>query len=419
MNFYTLKQIVETARQGSPFYRSLYENLGTEYQLEDLPIASFDKVMTAVHDDFSALFASEQPYGMFYTTSGTTGKPKATLFGRDEWRTVNRLLAETHWRNGLLQEKDIILNLSEPGSASFMAVHHVVGMFPGRCSEIPLGCDRDFEEIISLYQHFNANVITGMNPTFLGLASRLLDTTGPDLNITRLLGGGENLYGSQMALLEEAFPNATLYPFLYGTTEVGQVAYSKVPTRYNEYIPFKELCTIEIIDPETEEVIREAGKKGTLLVTSHVRLQTPAIRLDTGDVAQWLDDPTQPEARFSLQGRRFVFEHALADTVINKDIVFGIIDQLNTKLNITMFNVEIGGTSTQPELKVLVSLHQQSVAPPELKDLVLSAMEKESPALFEAIQTGKIRQIIVNQVTLSHFELATKRKTRFITDNRY
>lgn len=93
MIVYSLQQLVAIARHASPFYRRLYRNLGPTFQLENLPIARFEDVMRAVHADFRSLFTHERLSGMFYTTSGTTGRPKATLFGREEWRPINRLLA--------------------------------------------------------------------------------------------------------------------------------------------------------------------------------------------------------------------------------------------------------------------------------------------------------------------------------------
>ncbi|MBT9432066.1 hypothetical protein JZM24_07910 [Candidatus Sodalis endolongispinus] len=373
MIVYSLQQLVAIARQASPFYRHLYRDLGSTFQLQDLPIARFEDVMAAVHADFRSLFTRERLSGMFYTTSGTTGRPKETLFGREEWRTINRLLAMTHWRNGLLRDGDVVLNLSEPGSASFMAVHRVVDVFAGRCAEIPLGCDRDYDDIIAHYQAFNANVITGMNPIFLGLAHRLLTTQGPDPRITRLLGGGQNLMGFQAALLRDAFPNATLYPFLYGTTEVGQVAWSAAPTGQNAYCPFSELCTVEIVDLSSGDVIRRPSVQGALVVTSYARLQAPAIRMDTGDNALWWDPPDAPAARFALHGRRFVNRYPLAATELDSRQVSALIERLFPDLPLLMLWVEITGNNNNPQLTIVLSLHGRAAPPANVERQALAA----------------------------------------------
>ncbi len=418
MNIYPLAHLVSIARQHCPFYRRLYHDLPSDYQLEDLPIADFDAVMAAVQDDPAALFATTTPSGMFYTTSGTTGKPKATLFGRDEWRTANRLLAETHWKNGLLADNDIILNLSEPGSASYLAVNRVADAFPGRCAEIPLGCDHDFEQLIGHYQHFGANVITGMNPTFLGLAHRLLKVSGPDHRIKRLLGGGENLIGSQLSLLREAFPSAVLYPFLYGTTETGLAAFSRQPTEDNAYIPFHPLCKIEIVDPLNRQVITETGVSGTLLVTSFIRQQTPAIRLDTGDQAQWLDPPERVGARFSLLGRRAANGFTVAGEQIDSTTVQAIAATMALSLPLLMLQLRLTGTDERPALEFLLSLFRLTPTVGQAEQVLFAALKAIAPQLLSAQHRGAISLITIQTVDFAYFENATKRKTRFIADLR-
>ncbi|MEN3258202.1 hypothetical protein AAH678_05185 [Sodalis endosymbiont of Spalangia cameroni] len=418
MIVYSLQQLVAIARHASPFYRRLYRNLGPTFQLETLPIARFEDVMRAVHADFRSLFTRERLSGMFYTTSGTTGRPKATLFGREEWRTINRLLAMTHWRNGLLRDGDVVLNLSEPGSASFMAVHRVVDLFAGRCAEIPLGCDRDYDDIIAHYQAFNANVITGMNPTFLGLAHRLLATQGPDPRITRLLGGGQHLMGLQPALLREAFPNATLYPFLYGTTEVGQVAWSAAPTEQNAYRPFSEICTVEIVDSTSGDVIRRPDVKGALVVTSYVRLQAPAIRMDTGDNALWRDPPDAPGARFALCGRRFVNRYPLAAAELNSRQVGALIKGLLPHLPLLMLWLEITGCGDRPQVTIALSLYGLAAPPADLERRVLMAWENVAPAIAAEVQRQHLPPPRVRLVDFSYFAQACKRKIPPIVDKR-
>lgn len=295
MNFYSLEQLVAVARSGSPFYRHLYARLPPQRpRLEELPVARFKSVMQAVHDDYRAFYTSEDAYGMGYTTSGTTGKPKATLFGRDEWRTVNQMLANMHWKNGTLRSGDVVCRLSEPGSASFMAIHRVVDLYPGRCSEIPIGCDTSYERIVATYQQFQANVPAGMNPTLLGLAAHLLAHGGPDPRVERLLGGGELLIGMQADLIREAFPNAQMCSFMYGAAEAGLIGYSEFGLAQNQFRPFPDHCAFEILDPITFAPIREPGVIGTAVVTSFVRLSTPVIRFMTGDFARWDTDPPAP-----------------------------------------------------------------------------------------------------------------------------
>jgi phenylacetate-CoA ligase len=234
MRFNSLDELVALARSGSTFYSRLYAGLPERgLRLTDLPVARFEQVMAAVHDH-RALIVSNDAYGICYTTSGTTGRPKATLFGRDEWRTAHAMLSLMHWKSGALRDGDVVCNISEPGSASFMAIDRVVDAFPGRCSEIPIGCDVGYETVARVADQFGATVIAGMNPTLLGLAEWLLRQCRPNPHIRSLLGGGELLYGAQHELLRDAFPAAELCAFMYGAAEAGLIGYGEPALAHNQ-----------------------------------------------------------------------------------------------------------------------------------------------------------------------------------------
>lgn len=419
MDFYCLKQLVAIARACSPFYRHLYAGLSHQTpRLEDLPVADFESVMQAVHDDYRTFYTSEDAYGMCYTTSGTTGRPKATLFGRDEWRTVNQMLANMHWKNGTIRSGDVICSLSEPGSASFMAIHRVVDLFPGRCSEIPVGCDHGYDRIVETYQQFRANVIAGINPTLLGLAAHLLANNGPDRSVQRLLGGGELLIGAQADLIREAFPNAQMCSFMYGAAEAGLIGYSEFGLAQNQFRPFPDICTFEILDLETFEPIREVGVMGAAVVTSFVRLSTPVIRFMTGDYAQWDQAPDVEAPLFSLHGRMYPFVHRVGDIEISNEDIYRIVARLESHLRILGLQFVLGEDSKRTTLEARVWLHNQTLDDIALSNIIANSLYEHYPMLAEGADSSPPVRVTARLLGRDYFEPLTRRKAKYIVDER-
>src|SRR5262249_48441570 len=151
-------------------------------------------------------------------------------------------------------------------------------------------------------------------------------------------------------LIADAFPNATLHSFLYGTTEAGMIGYSDLSSAPNEFRVFNEVCHLEIVDPVTHEVIRETSQPGRAVVTSFVRLAVPAIRLDTGDLAQWGDAPATPSPRFSLHGRVFPYIHDVAGIPFSEEDVWRLIGFLRPTIRMSRLEVVLANTFQEPSI---------------------------------------------------------------------
>lgn len=308
MNIYSIKQIISHARVNSPLYGELYKDLNLiDAQIQDLPILTHEQLMEIVHNkDAISFFNQRSNNGIVYQSSATTGKEKATLFGRSEWQTTLKFLAANHWKSGSLKNNDVVANLCVGGSASFMFVHGTIENFPGCCCELPIGSDHSFDHLIETWNKFSANVLAGINSTFLGLSAHLIEKGKTSPEITRILCGGELLYGKQLDLIKNAFPNANIIPFMYATTETGLIGFSEPGFEQNEFRVCSEACLLEIVDAYTKEVINEPNKQGLAVVTSLLRTAAPAIRVEVGDYAQWIDPPGTENRKFSIHGRRYL-----------------------------------------------------------------------------------------------------------------
>lgn len=412
MNRQELKKIIHNARTNTVFYKQLYKELPEGIDdLGHLPFATHEAIMAIAHDSehVSDIFCAQNAYGIYYQSSATTGKPKSTLFGREEWRKTNEILARKHSENKVICSGDIICNLSVAASASFMAVHDIINIFPVPCSEIPLGCDHDYDYIINVCQQFNANVISGINSTLFGLACHLYSSQKTMEGIERILGGGELFYGSQSTLMKKAFPNAEIIPFLYGTTEAGAIGYSMPGFEQNVFRTIDESCVLENIDIKTGLRITEPGVIGAAVVTSRLRFTAPAIRLDTGDFIQWLEPESNSERLFSIHGRRYPKTYHCGSVSFTETHVTELISQLSNTLEILKFQLSL--SNNDRIITLTLSLMKSHNENERLKDKIDTALSEFNNPVAYCLLENHYR---LNLVDLEYFSGASKRKAKFI-----
>lgn len=411
MSMYTLKQIVSLAKDNSPIYRELYKDINLDLiALETLPILTHEQLMRIVQDkDAIRFFSSESNDGIVYQSSATTGQPKATLFGRDEWQTTVKLLAVNHWRSATLQANDVVANLCVGGSASFMFVHGTIENFPGRCCELPLGSDHDFDYLINSCRKFSVNVLAGINSTFIGLAHHLLAQGQSAPEIKRILCGGELFYGNQLALVKAAFPDADIIPFMFATTETGLIGLAEPGFAQNVFCVCPEACLLEIVDAETKEVITEPGKMGLAVVTSLLRSAAPAIRVEVGDYAQWIDSPGTARRKFSIHGRRYLKEHPFYNTNITETDVYKIIECLEKDVDLLKLKLELH----ERGIRFIVACDGTDTDVKALEKIVTDALRVVKP---DAIIPCEAVHVVL--VDFSYFIEGIRRKGRVISDLR-
>ncbi|MEY8826721.1 hypothetical protein AB9K40_28180 [Klebsiella pneumoniae] len=412
MNKETLNNLVNLARQQTVFYKHLYQHVPEDISdLTELPVATHEKIMAIAHDAerVSDIFSVQHAHGMYYQSSATTGKAKSTLFGRDDWCRTNALLAEKHTANKVICAGDIVCNISVAGSASFMAVHDIINISPSPCSEIPLGCDHDYQHIVNVCQQFNANVISGVNSTILGLACHLFKEHQTLPQIKRIWGGGELFYGAQQQLISRVFPDAVFIPFLYGTTEAGAIGYSRPGYAQNVFNTLDDSVIVENIDIKTGLKIVDCGVKGSAVITNRLRLSAPAIRLDTGDFMKWIDPEGTPERRFSIHGRRYPKQWTIREIHFTETDVIELLSAIEIELDIIKFQLRL----SKDRISVIVSLLNQNSEPSTLKEKL--------DHIFIMTENPVARCLVRNNYTLNivdidYFTELSRRKSKFIIE---
>lgn len=411
MNIYSLDQIVAIAKYTSPIYKDFYQSVEPGDALTSLPILSNERLMAIVHakkPDF--VFAEGNTHGLIFESSASTGKPKVTLWGQGEWATSVGLLSVYHWKNGLLKNGDRVGNLCATPYLSYRLVHSVVEHFPGSASEVPIGCEMAFSDLNALVEKYDCNVIAAINSTVLGLAWNLLEAGKVNTTVERILAGGELLYGSQLALIRRAFPNATMVSFLFGTTESGIIGYSTLNDAPDVFRPFPEASIVEILDKETDEPITAPGMVGKCVVTSLLRVAAPAIRIDTGDYAQWMDEPAGGQPRFQVIGRRFPFQHRIGGVSFSETEAWKVILDLSKQVSLTKFQMALHADHVEV---VVALLDGEPVVSEALREALSQAISRCIPEL--SASAVEVRPRVVD---FAEFLESTRRKGRLIVDYR-
>jgi phenylacetate-CoA ligase len=275
---------------------------------------------------------------------------------------------------------------------------------------VPIGSDHPFAHIVGTYQKFRANVLAGINSVFLGLAQHIMAHGEPDATITRILCGGELMYGAQLGVIQRAFPNATVIPFMFATTETGLIGLSEAGFAQNEFRVCADASLLEIMDPTTMQPIEEVGRMGLCVVTSLLRTAAPAIRMDIGDRGMWVEAPGAAERKFSIHGRRFTTQYPLGPRVlITETDVATLIAALSIDVPLLKLRLDLDLGSATVVIALDATGYTEGDLTCRVKSELCAIVPEFSPEEYP---------VSVQLVPFSHFESGIRRKGRLIKDNR-
>ena len=97
-----MKELIQFVRQNSPFYRDLYKDLPEDISPpEQLPVLRPAEFWDANTIGNSRLLTGPIRDGILLKSGGTTGKPKFSVFSREEWEHFTRTFAQSLPKNGV------------------------------------------------------------------------------------------------------------------------------------------------------------------------------------------------------------------------------------------------------------------------------------------------------------------------------
>jgi phenylacetate-CoA ligase len=299
---WSLEDIVENAKKNSPFYRALYQNISFK-KLSDLPVTDQSEFWKG------EVLTNNSSDGIVFKSGGSTGAPKYSYFTSLEWQSFTKAFG---WgmAQGILDDGDRVANLFYVGDlyASFLFIKDSLQWIPvedKKLTQFPVAGATDPKQILKTLEEFNINVIAGVPSAILTLLEYFQKEKAqyPKVKLEKLLFGGEALYPDQYKAFKEIFPQIQISSIGYASVDAGLLGYSDRTCGDGEHRVFEGANIIEIVDPDTNEVITETNRAGKVLITNLTRMLMPIIRYPAGDLAMWMESPETPNRKFKLQGR--------------------------------------------------------------------------------------------------------------------
>jgi len=315
-----LKEVCAYAYEHAPFYRRKWDEAGFHpgqlKSLEDfetrVPIVRKDELRTAQ--------ASAPPFGDYlcipeadvhriHGTSGTTGRPTTFAIGRSDWDAIRNAHARIMWGMGI-RPGDIVCVAAifslYIGSWGALAGSERLGAksfpFGAGASGMSLRCAQWLDMLkpaafygTPTYALHLADVAreNGIDPKGFGLRT-LFFSGEPGASIPAVKSRIEELYGARVIDCG-SMGEATPWMNVAGSAETDGL------------LCWQDVVYTEVCDPTTHRRV-PYGQRGTPIYTHLERTSQPMIRLMSGDLTLWTDDPapcgrTYPRLPHGIIGR--------------------------------------------------------------------------------------------------------------------
>lgn len=327
-----------------PFYQRHWGAQGIESGdirgIEDiarLPVYDKTDLMASIADhppygDFAGLGGDERAPTIFHTTSGTTGRPQALLFG--PWgREITNLLVGRMYRWQGLQPSDVVQSVY--GHGMINGGHYIREAVTHFSNSIFLSAGTGVEtrsiKQVELMADFNVSVLVGFVDYLRKLAEvakaeGLLDK----INIRMICG---HLGTEDRAGVEAAWGGAKAYDW-YGVGDTGSIA-GEGPERDGLYV-WEDAQYLELLDVDSGAPMA-AGETGDMVVTCLFKDDiAPCIRFNTHDITHELTGVNQTGMVFKriagFKGRSDnmvklrginIFPHAIGALIENRSDLTG------------------------------------------------------------------------------------------------
>ena len=327
-----------------PFYQRLWGAKGIEAgdirSLDDitkLPVYDKTDLMASIaefppYGDFAGLGGADRPPTIFHTTSGTTGRPQALLFG-PKGREITNLLVGRMYRWQGLSPQDVVQSVY--GHGMINGGHYIREAVTHFTNSIFLSAGTGIEtrsvNQVSLMADFNVSVLVG----FIDYIRKLAEVAKAEglldkINIKMICG---HLGTEDRASVEQAWGGAKAYDW-YGVGDTGSIA-GEGPERDGLYV-WEDAQYLELLDVDTGAQVG-AGETGDMVVTCLFKDDiAPCIRFNTHDITHELTGANQTGMVFKriagFKGRSDnmvklrginVFPHAIGALIENRPDLTG------------------------------------------------------------------------------------------------
>lgn len=393
------KDLILLAKEKSPFYKELYSSISSDqFRLENLPVINQEKFWQANEFKNNQLLTGPIEDGVVFKSGGTTGKPKFSVYTKEEWQLFTRLFGEG-MDHCCLKKGDRVGNLFYSGDlyASFLFITKSLENAETQVTQFPMTGGMKLEDMIKAIEEYGINVLAGVPTSFIAMAE-ILNRKGKTLDLDRVLYGGESLFPEQEKILKMVFPKADFMSVGYASVDGGHLGFIDSSCSRGEHKVFPG-TVMEILD-DFEKPITKIGEVGKLTYTNLCRTLMPIIRYPVGDMGCWVS-----KGKFKLLGRSDEGAR-IGPVTVSRDDMVEVFRAYNLFEKVSNFQMLI--TSSEGKDKLIVRYTSSE----ELAG-IRDKFYQERPMYLEAVDQNHIRDvdfIKVDEKELEHNERTGKLK---------
>ncbi len=302
---YSVEEIIKYARTHSKYYAELYKDIPEDAPLCDLPLINQSDFWQHCDQDGGTVATGTQVDGQIFKSGGTTGDPKYSLYTAEEWATMCECSGAVLAKGGLTNGCKIA-NLFYSGGmyASFLYTYSMLYFAPAKTIMYNLSGNVSIEEMVEAIHKHKINCLAGLPSILTKIAAYIDEHQMTDFAVDTIYFAGETLYQDQRERLNRTFGREIDFrSVFYASNDGGPIGYFTKDCGFNEHRTMSDLTLVELIDPDTGEVIHEAGKPGDIYITSLFKTLIPLIRYPAGDVCEYVEPEGVADRKFRILGR--------------------------------------------------------------------------------------------------------------------
>jgi phenylacetate-CoA ligase len=292
---HNLRQTLKRVYDNVPFYRARFDKAGLApddfrslKDIQKLPFTTNTDLRETYPRGLVAVPGEE--IMRLHTSSGTTGKPKAIFFSKQDVDNAANLIARGLTMSGTVRG-DILQNMMTYGLFTGALVMHYGAEKIG-AMVIPAG-PGNTDRQISLMQDFGTTAIH-LTPSYALYVAGVMQArgidVGKDLCLKRAYMGAEPYTEETRRKIEYGLGIDVFN--CYGLTEMNGPGVAFECTQKSGLHLWEDYFLLEIINPETGEVVPE-GEKGEMVLTTLRRQAMPLIRYRTRDITMIINEPCE------------------------------------------------------------------------------------------------------------------------------
>jgi phenylacetate-CoA ligase len=299
-----LREVCRYAREHAPFYRAKWDEAGFHPD-QITSLEAFERRCPVVRKaDLRRAQERDPPFGDYacvppseifhiHGTSGTTGRPTAFAIGRDDWRAIANAHARIMWGMGIRPADTVfiaaILSLYMGGWGVLAGAERLgTKVFPfgagaaGMTARAVLWMQIARPEVLYGTPSFALHLAEtaraeGVDPASLGMRTMFFSGE-PGASIPAVRARLETAFGGKV---HDCGSMAEMTPWMNvaGSAETPGM------------LCWQDVIYTEVCDPET--MLRVPyGQRGTPVYTHLERTSQPMIRLVSGDLTLWTNEPS-------------------------------------------------------------------------------------------------------------------------------